>query len=50
MNVDLGKYASDVLAAYGVGIAVLTVLVLAYVFRHRRMSRNLLDQESKSND
>lgn len=48
---ELGKYAAEVLAAYGVSLALLAVLVLMTLRRGRRARAQLLaaEQEAQRN-
>ncbi len=41
MNLELGKYAADVLLAYSIGLAALIALVAAYALRNARVRRAL---------
>ena len=41
MMPDLGKYAFDVLVAYGLSLGILAVLVVLVVARGRRATRDL---------
>ncbi|SLN55022.1 heme exporter protein CcmD [Roseisalinus antarcticus] len=44
---DLGKYATEVLAAYGVSIALLIGIVWISVARARKVRRQLQDVEHR---
>lgn len=44
---DLGKYAVEVLAAYGVSIALLVILVVASVRRSRKVAAQLEAVEAR---
>ena len=44
---DLGKYAVEVLSAYGVTIALLFAIVGLSVMRERRVRRELEDAEAR---
>ena len=43
---DLGKYATEVLAAYGISLALLGLLVLVVWVRSRRAKKALEDIEN----
>ena len=45
---DLGKYAVEVLSAYGVSIALLIVIVLLSVARAARVRRQLAEAEERA--
>nr|WP_143535542.1 heme exporter protein CcmD [Roseisalinus antarcticus] len=47
MMPDLGKYATEVLAAYGVSIALLIGIVWISVARARKVRRQLQDVEHR---
>lgn len=47
---DLGRYASEVLTAYGVTFLLLAVLVGASVVRSSRLRRRLEEEESRRRD
>ena len=44
---DLGKYATEVLAAYGVSIVLLVVIVALSVRRSRRVAAQLKQVEAR---
>lgn len=44
---DLGKYAAEVLTAYGVSLAFLAGIVVVSVIRSRRVKRALADAEAR---
>lgn len=46
---DLGKYAADVLAAYGVTFALLAALVWHSLARSRAVKRQLAEAEARRN-
>ncbi len=46
MMVDLGKYALEVLLAYGVTFGLLAVLIVQSVLRSRRVKRELQSAEA----
>jgi heme exporter protein D len=46
---DLGKYATEVLAAYGVSIAVLATLIVVVGLRSRKVRRRLEQIETALN-
>ena len=46
---DLGKYATEVLLAYGVGIAILATLVAMSCRQSRRVRRELEAAEARKN-
>ncbi len=50
MMPDLGKYAVEVLSAYGVSLVLLAVLVLASVRSARRARSDLLAAEERRGD
>lgn len=45
---DLGKYAVEVLSAYGVTIVLLVAIVGLSVMRERRVRRDLEDAEARN--
>ena len=45
---DLGKYAVEVLSAYGVSIALLIVIVLLSAARAARVGRQLAEAEERA--
>ncbi len=47
MMPDLGKYAVEVLSAYGVTIGLLIAIVAVSVMRERRVKRDLEDAEAR---
>lgn len=47
MMPDLGKYAFEVLAAYGVSLALIVAIVLASVMRARRVKAELEAVEAR---
>ncbi len=47
MMPDLGKYAVEVLSAYGVTLALLAAIVVVSVMRERRVRRDLQDAEAR---
>lgn len=47
MMPDLGKYATEVLAAYGVSIALLVVIVALSLRRSRRVAAQLAEVEAR---
>ncbi len=47
MMPDLGKYAVEVLSAYGVTIGLLIVIVALSMVRDRRVKRDLEDAEAR---
>ncbi|MCH2163086.1 MAG: heme exporter protein CcmD [Marinovum sp.] len=47
MNVDLGSYATYVLSAYGVSLALLVAICWASIVRSRRVKRNLAAVEAR---
>lgn len=47
MMPDLGKYAVEVLSAYGVTIVLLAAIVALSVVRERRVRRDLEDAEAR---
>ena len=47
MMPELGKYADAVLSSYGISIALLLVLVIASVYRARRVRRELDEVEQR---
>lgn len=44
---DLGKYAAEVLTAYGVSLAALGLIIGLSVLRSRRIKRALAKEEAK---
>lgn len=46
---DLGKYAADVLAAYGVTFALLAVLIWRSLAQSARAKRRLSEAEARRN-
>ena len=46
---DLGKYAVEVLLAYGVSIGLLTVIVVLSWAKARKVQRALADAEARKN-
>ena len=48
MMPDLGKYAGAVLGSYGVGLALLAVIVILSVLRARRVKRALDAAEARA--
>lgn len=44
---DLGKYWLEVLASYGVSLAILALLVAAILRRHGRVRRQLAEMEAR---
>ena len=49
MMPDLGKYAFEVTLAYGVGLGLLAVLIVAYVLRARHVKAALAAAEGRRN-
>ncbi|MGB1236409.1 MAG: heme exporter protein CcmD [Planktomarina sp.] len=48
MMPDLGKYAAEVTAAYGVSLTLLATLIAVYVIRNARVRRALKKAEERS--
>ena len=44
---DLGKYATEVLAAYGVSIALLVLIIVLSVRRYRKVRAELAEVEAR---
>jgi heme exporter protein D len=47
---DLGKYTGDVLAAYGVSLAILAVLIGISLVQARRSKQRLQQAEQRAQD
>ena len=48
MSVDLGKYAFDVLLAYGLGLFLLVLLVVVSMFQARGAARGMKQAEDRT--
>ncbi|MEP2027914.1 MAG: heme exporter protein CcmD [Paracoccaceae bacterium] len=48
MMPDLGKYADTVLSAYAASIALLALLVVASIWKGRRVRAKLLETEARA--
>jgi heme exporter protein D len=48
MMPDLGKYAGPVLWSYGLGLAILAIVVLLSVWQSRRVQRSLAEVEARA--
>lgn len=45
---ELGKYTTNILAAYGVSFALLALIIVQSVVRNARARRRLADQEARN--
>ena len=44
---ELGKYATTILSAYGVSITLIVVLVVASIYRSKKVKKTLQDVENR---